>query len=160
MTTPELRHGESAAGAGTAPTRKPVIEGLFAETAEGPRLLGSRCATCKTAYFPRTAACHDPRCSKSQVEDAAFGPRGTLWSFAIQHYPPPPPVRWDEPYVPYAIGVVDMPEGLRVLARLATTSLEQIRVGMPVELVLERLCTEKDGSEVTTWKFRPTAASK
>ena len=30
------------------------MDGLFAETAQGPRLLGSRCETCETAYFPRT----------------------------------------------------------------------------------------------------------
>ena len=68
-----------------------VTEGLFAETAEGPRLLGSRCETCRTPYFPRSAMCHNPDCAESRMADAAFGPDGTLWSCAIQDYPPPSP---------------------------------------------------------------------
>jgi uncharacterized OB-fold protein len=89
------------------------------------------------------------------MEDASFGPRGTLWSCAIQNYPPPPPARYEEPYTPYALGMVDMLEGLRVVARISTDDPEGVRVGAEVELVLERLCLDEDGNEVITWKFRP-----
>lgn len=87
--------------------------------------------------------------------DAAFGPRGTLWSCAIQDYPPPAPIRYDEPYVPYAMGVVDLAEGLRVLGRLGTDDPKSMQVGMDVELILDTLCHDKEGNEVITWKFRP-----
>jgi uncharacterized OB-fold protein len=133
----------------------PAAEGLFTETAEGPRLLGSRCATCGTPYFPRSAVCHNPACRGSKMEEASFGPRGTLWSCAIQNYPPPAPARYEEPYTPYALGMVDMPEGLRVVGRISTDDPEGVRVGAEVALVLERLCLDEDGNEVITWKFRP-----
>jgi uncharacterized OB-fold protein len=133
----------------------PAAEGLFTETADGPRLLGSKCASCGTPYFPKSAVCHNPECRESRMEDASFGPRGTLWSCAIQNYPPPPPARYEEPYKPYALGMVDMPEGLRVVARISTDDPKGVRVGAEVELVLERLCLDEDGSEVITWKFRP-----
>ncbi len=135
----------------------PVVQGLFAETPHGPRLLGSRCATCGTPYFPKTPVCHNPACNASRVQDATFGPCGTLWSFAVQYYAPPAPVKYDDPFAPFAIGVVDLPEGLRVLGRLSVDDLKTIKIGMPVELVIERLCGGADGSEVTTWKFRPAA---
>jgi uncharacterized OB-fold protein len=133
----------------------PVAEGLFTETAKGPRLLGSKCATCGTPYFPRSAVCHNPECGQSKIEDASFGPRGVLWSCAIQNYPPPLPARYEEPYTPYALGMVDMPEGLRVLGRISTDDPEGVQVGAEVELVLERLYRDEEGSEVITWKFRP-----
>jgi len=133
----------------------PVAEGLFTETADGPRLLGSKCASCGTPYFPRSAVCHNPECSESKMEDASFGPRGTLWSVAIQNYPPPLPARYEEPYTPYALGMVDMPEGLRVLGRISTDDPEGVQVDSQVELVLERLYLDEDGNEVITWKFRP-----
>jgi uncharacterized OB-fold protein len=137
-------------------TRKyPVAEGLFTETADGPRLLGSRCASCATPYFPRSALCHNPECRESKMEEASFGPRGTLWSCAIQNYPPPAPARYEEPYTPYAMGMVDMPEGLRVMGRISTDDPESVRVGAEVELVLERLYLDENGDEVITWKFRP-----
>lgn len=76
----------------------------------------------------------------------------------MQYYAPPTPVKYDEPFVPFAIGVVDLPEGLRVLGRLHVDDLKQIKIGMPVELVIERLCGSADGGEITTWKFRPVGA--
>ncbi len=135
--------------------RVPVIQGLFADTAHGPRLRGSKCAACGAPYFPKSPVCHNPDCTGSRIEDADFGPRGTLWSFAVQYYAPPPPVKYDEPFVPFAIGVVDLPEGLRVLGRISIDDLKKVKIGMDVELVLDRLCGDADGNEVITWKFRP-----
>jgi uncharacterized OB-fold protein len=139
----------------TTTNRVPIAEGLFTEAAEGPRLLGSRCASCETPYFPRSAVCHNPEGRESKMEEASFGPRGTLWSCAIQNYPPPAPARYEEPYTPYALGMVDMPEGLRVLGRISTDDPEGVEVGTEVELVLERLYLDENGNEVITWKFRP-----
>ena len=133
----------------------PAAENLFAETAEGPRLLGSKCSSCATPYFPRSPVCHNPDCTDSKVEDATFGPRGKLWSCAIQNYPPPPPARYNEPYSPYAIGLVDLPEGLRVLGRISTDHPEALQLGTDVELVLEELYRDENGTEVITWKFKP-----
>jgi uncharacterized OB-fold protein len=139
--------------------RIPAVEGLFGETPQGPRLFGSRCRTCGTPYFPRSAVCHNPGCERSAVEDAQFGPHGTLWSYAIQNYPPPAPARYDEPYVPYAIGVVDLAEGLRVVGRIASGDPASLEVGSAVELVLEPLAREAGGDELVSWKFKPVRAS-
>ena len=138
----------------SATKRIPVAEGLFAETADGPRLLGSKCATCKTPYFPKSPVCHNPDCRETKMEDSTFGPRGTLWSYSIQYYPPPPPAKYDEPYTPYALGLIDLPEGLRVLARISTDDPEGLKVGAEVELLLERLSGDGDGNEIITWMFR------
>ncbi|MDP3769129.1 MAG: OB-fold domain-containing protein [Dehalococcoidia bacterium] len=139
----------------TTAKRVAVAEGLFAETPEGPRLLGSKCAACSTPYFPKSSACRNPDCRSTDMEDAQFGPRGTLWSYSIQYYPPPPPAKFDEPYTPYALGLIDLPEGLRVLARIATDTPEEVSVGSDVELVLEKLYSAPDGNDIMTWMFRP-----
>lgn len=139
----------------TTAKRIPVAEGLFTETADGPRLLGSRCAGCGTPYFPKSAVCRNPECRGGAMADASFGPRGTLWSCAVQDYPPPAPVRYDQPYKPYAMGVVDLADGLRVLGRMAVDDPSRLEVGMQVELVLDVLCHDEQGGEVITWKFRP-----
>jgi uncharacterized OB-fold protein len=126
--------------------RIPVIQGLFADTPQGP---------CGAPYFPKSPVCHNPDCTEQRIEDTSFGPRGKLWSFAVQYYAPPAPVKYDEPFVPFAIGVVDLPEGLRVLGRISVDDLKKVKIGMDVELVLDRLCGDADGNEVITWKFRP-----
>lgn len=139
----------------TTTKRVPVAEGLFAETKEGPRLLGSKCPACGTPYFPKSPVCHNPDCREKGLEDATFGPQGKLWSYSIQYYPPPPPAKFDEPFAPYALGLVDLPEGLRVLARISTADPEGLQVGIDVELVLEKLYRDGSGNDVITWKFRP-----
>ena len=72
----------------------------------------------------------------------------------MQYYPPPPPAKYDEPYEPYAIGLIDLPEGLRVLAQISTDDPESVIVGAEVKLVIERLHTNAEGNEITTFKFR------
>ena len=134
--------------------RIPVASGLFVEAPEGPRLVGSRCRTCKTPYFPKSAVCHNPDCKASHIEEALFGPSGTLWSVAVQDYPPPPPAKFDKPYQPYAMGVVDLDDGLRVLGRMTSSDPRSVQVGARVELVIDALCHDDDGNEIVSWKFK------
>ena len=144
----------------TTTRRIPVVEGAFAETADGPRLLGSRCLACRTSYFPKAPVCRNPACAEKQVEEVPLSPRGTLWSYTIQCYKPPPPARLDDPFVPYGLGLVDLPEGIRILGMISTDRPEELRVGQEVELVLETLYHNDEGDEVITWKFRPLARSE
>jgi len=137
-----------------------VVEGLFEETGEGPRLLGSRCSGCGTPYFPRSSLCHNPACQGGEMRDARFGPHGQLWSYAVQNYPPPAPARFDEPYTPYALGVVDLEDGLRVIGRLRGGEALELRAGSPVELVLAPLCSDAQGRELISWQFEPRAAKR
>lgn len=130
-----------------------AVEGLFSEDAGVARLLGSQCTECATPYFPRSERCHHPECGGTKVADAAFGPFGRLWSYSVQNYPPPPPAKYDEPYVPYALGVVDLDEGLRVVGRMIDDAAS-LSVGAEVELVLAPLCNEADGTVLISWMFR------
>lgn len=70
--------------------RNPVIEGLFTLDPEEPRLIGSKCTSCGTYFFPETVSCSNPVCKEKKVEQAFLSRRGKLWSYTIQYYPPPP----------------------------------------------------------------------
>jgi len=131
-------------------------EGLFAETPAGPRLLGSRCDGCKSAYFPRSEHCHNPDCTQADMHEAEFGPRGRLWSVTTQGYQPPAPVVTPEPYTPYAVGFIDLHDHpLRVLGRLQTDSPADVEVGCEVELILAPLGQDAEGRDVVSWQFKP-----
>ena len=132
----------------------PVIEGLFTLDPEEPKLIGSRCTSCGTYYFPKTISCSNPDCNEKKVEEALLSRRGKLWSFTIQHYLPPPPFKAQEPFVPFGIGVVELPEGIRVAGTLTESDPEKLKIGMELELLLEK-AYEEDEKEVVTWKFRP-----
>jgi uncharacterized OB-fold protein len=61
--------------------------------------------------------------------------------------PPSPPFSED---VPYVVAIIDLDEGPRMMSNVIDTAPEEVRVGMPVEVVFEDI-TE----EITLPKFRP-----
>jgi hypothetical protein len=133
----------------------PIAEGLFIDTVEGPKLIASLCS-CGTCYFPKATRCSNPDCKDRKPVEHLLGPNGVLWSYSVQHYPPPPPAKFEQPFVPYAIGLVEFPEGLRVLGRMSTNDISALRIGDPVRVALETLYRDENGNEFITWKFRPS----
>jgi uncharacterized OB-fold protein len=125
-----------------------VHEGLFRTEADGEvRLTGGRCSECGRHQFPRSAIC--PYCGADAVEEVALSPTGTLWAWTAVTAPPPG-YRGD---VPYGFGVVELPEGLRVLTRLTESDPARLSFGQDVSLRLVPLHTDDEGNPVVTWAF-------
>ena len=59
--------------------------------------------------------------------------------------------------LPYGFGVVELPEGLRVVTRLTESNLDRLRDGLAMRLVVEPLFTEDDGTAVLSYAFAPAA---
>jgi len=126
----------------------PVQAGLFTDS-DPPRLLGGRCTSCGHHNFPRHEIC--PYCASDATEASDLSPVGRLWAWtAVTH--PPPGYRGE---VPYGFGVVELPEGLRVVTRLTEADPARWRFGQPVHLVLEPLHTDEDGRSVVIYSFAP-----
>jgi hypothetical protein len=86
------------------------------------------------------------------MQDCDFGGKGVLWSYSVADFPPPPPHKYDEPFHPYAMGVVDLECGLRLIGQMVDPA-EAVKVGATVELVIDTLYHE-DGKAYTSWKFK------
>jgi uncharacterized OB-fold protein len=124
---------------------KPVRDGLF--TVDPPALLGSRCPACSRHSFPRSSSC--PHCGVPDPEPVALSDTGTLWGWTEVTAPPP----GYHGEVPYGFGVVELPEGLRVITRLAAP-VEGYTFGQPMQLRLVEL-PAADGDPALTWEFAP-----
>lgn len=134
-----------------------MAEGLFVQDDVGVALVGSHCTGCGAHSFPSALSCRDPRCDVKQAAPALLGRTGTLYSWTVQHYRPPALFRMD-PWQPYALGLVEVPEGLRVLGLLTGLPLDEVEIGMPLALVTMPLCTDADGSEVLTYAYAPVTS--
>jgi len=133
-----------------------VADGIFEIRDGKPVLLGTRCTNCDNHMFPRQTGC--PRCLFNEQEDVELATSGTLWTWTVQAFPPkaPPylgPVGDD--FTPYGVGYVELPGQLRVEGRLTIADPEQLKIGMPMELVLEPLSLDEDGNQVVTYAFAP-----
>jgi len=134
----------------------PAIEGWFTR-GPSPVLLASRCTECRTVFFPPAEGfCKNPACSGESFEEQPLSRRGRVWSYTDAQYQPPPPyIPASDPYVPFALAAVELPEGLVVLGQLADgVTVDDVTVGSEVELVVEPLYTDDSGVR-TIWRWQP-----
>ncbi|MEO8606050.1 MAG: OB-fold domain-containing protein [bacterium] len=131
----------------------PVHEGLFT-TEDGGRLLGARCAACGRWQFPAAPDC--PYCSADVCETGPLSPTGTLCLFTGVLNRPPGYLG----DVPFGFGVVELPEGLRIISRLTEADPGKLRFGMPVRLAIVPLHLDEDGQPVMSYAFAPDEAPR
>lgn len=140
----------------TSSKRVAAIEGWYT-LEDPPHLIGSRCRSCGTYFFPRQGTyCRNPACEGTSFEDVKLSRNGRIWSYTNACYQPPPPFVSAEPFVPFAIAAVELEtERMIVLGQVvAGVAVADLRIGMPVELVLEPLYTQ-GGEEKVVWKWKP-----
>jgi uncharacterized OB-fold protein len=126
-----------------------VRAGLFSEDGA---LLGSRCANCGSTLFPRVDAC--TYCATEDPAPVELSRRGTLWSWTAVTARPP----GYEGEVPFGIGIVELPEGVRVITRLTESDPSTLDAGQAMECRVVRLHTDPEGRDVVTYAFAPAAA--
>lgn len=72
--------------------------------------------------------------------------RGTVYSYVVMHYPEVPPYEYPNP-----IGLIELEEGVRVVAQLVGVQPNQMQIGMPVQVEFNTF------GELTLPQFRPVA---
>jgi uncharacterized OB-fold protein len=140
-------------------TRVPAVEGWFTMDEAAPRLLASRGTKTGSYFFPKNLAfSRNPAAPTEELEEVTLSPRGRVWSWTTNHYQPPPPYVSPDPFVPYTVVAVELPEEqMVVLGRLAPGSdPAALAVGTEVELALGTLY-EDDEHEYVVWEWKVVA---
>lgn len=131
----------------------PFREGLFYFSPSGeepPYLIGSRCENCGRTFFPKRAICC--QCFRDDtMKEAVLSNRGKLYNYCLSQIAPP----GFKP--PYALGYVDLPEGIRLFSLLSldSPSEKSLELGMDVELVIDKMKEDEKGNDLLCYKFRP-----
>jgi uncharacterized OB-fold protein len=134
----------------------PIAQGLFTWPSNDPRLLGSRCVSCGVVTFPAQSGC--PSCCGENTETIELERRGTLWTWTVQGFLPNRPP-YDGPetpddFKPFGVGYVELPGQVRVETRIKTQDVNKLRIGMDMELVVEKF-VERDGKDIVAYFFQP-----
>ena len=144
--------------AGLAPDEIPIREGCFVfsnRQGGGPHLIGSRCRQCGDVVFPKRKLC--TICDSDELMEEVFiGEKGKLYTYTIVR------TGLANFETPYVLGLVELPESgnLRVLAQIEDCEPEEVRIGMPLELVIGKIKTDKaTGKTVIGHKYRPARGS-
>lgn len=117
------------------------------EMGQVPHLIGNRCAICGQLYFPMKNICS--KCLDDQLEEVYFGRHGRLYSYSIIHVPSP------GFKAPYAVGYVDLDEGLRLFSLITNWQEMDLRNGRIVELVLTKIGEDSVGNDVIGFAYEP-----
>jgi len=131
------------------PKLRPLIK-----TSESPseksHLIGNRCNMCGEYFFPKRVIC--PNCLKEEpLEEVLLSNKGKLYTYSVVKAAP---LGFQSPYV---MGYVDLPEGLRILSPIAEYENETLRIGMDMEVIVDKIREDDTGNPVYGYKFRPAS---
>ena len=121
-----------------------VSEGFW-QAARRHELRLQKCLECGRFRYPPSPACSG--CLSARAEWAKVSGRGTVYTFTIFRRAFGP--EWTSD-IPYNTALVELEEGPKMISNVVGCSLEEIEIGMPVEVVFEDV-TE----EVSLPKFKP-----
>ncbi len=119
-------------------------DALAADANGRPVLIGGVCRSCGCRMFPFAPVC--PVCMSEDLAHEPMPREGTLYSFTIVHVGPK---AWEKPY---ALGYVDLTNGVRVFSHLGGAAVE---IGQTVELATAEIGRSAEGAPITTFVFQP-----
>jgi uncharacterized OB-fold protein len=109
----------------------------FWEGVQRHQLLIQRCTDCGTLRHPWLPGCN--ACGGLDWDTAEASGEGTVYSYVVMHHPPFP--AFDPPY---AVGLIELAEGVRIVSNVVGVPYDKVRIGLPVRLEFQRY-DDEDG---------------
>ena len=134
----------------------PIQDGLFTppDHPDGPGLYAGACPECHSLHFPASTSC--PYCGSGNCGTQIVGKTGTLYLATVVTAPPP----GFSGEVPYGFGLVDLPEGLRVVSVIAETDPARLNTGLALRLGWRTLPDATGSGQVVCWQYEPMDAAR
>jgi uncharacterized OB-fold protein len=120
---------------------------LFWDGVAAGKLLIQRCTGCGTLRHPPGPVCS--ACHSFAWDAVESSGKGRIHSFVVMHYPEVPPFDYPNP-----VGLIELDEGVRLIAGLVGIQRGQIEIGQRVQVEFQSF----DDGELTLPMFRPVLA--
>jgi len=99
-------------------------------------LKGGKCKDCGYTMYPTRKVC--PKCHSENVEIIDLPREGTILTYTIVYSAP----EGFGDFAPYAVAIVEMTNGARLMLQIVDTDFNEIKIGKKVEVVFRRLFVE------------------
>lgn len=110
------------------------------------RLLIQRCTACATLRFPWLPGC--AHCGHPDWDTVEASGEGTVYSYVVMHHPPFPAFtevdQAPDAAGPYAVVLVQLAEGVRMISNVVGTPYDKVRIGMPLRLAFRSYDSHDD----------------
>jgi uncharacterized protein len=120
------------------PVIRPVISrdtAFFWEGTARGELRIQQCGGCGELRHPPGPMC--PHCNETKPRHIVASGLGEVYSYVVHHHPPVPGHT-----LPFVVALVELEEGVRLLAELVDVPPEDVRVGLPVRIDFTRIDDE------------------
>jgi len=101
------------------------------------RFEASKCKKCGKVLFPPRLIC--PACHNREFEPTHINDHGKVETFTVIRVAP----SGFTDQVPYAVAIVDVGQGVRILCQVADVEPEELKIGMTVRLEFRKV--QSDG---------------
>ena len=129
----------------------PSATALWRETDKNLRLYGARCNQCGYLQYPSQRVCVDCQAQDDASPVRLSDQRGTVFTYSLDYLA----ATTDKPLV---ISVVDFDCGGRMLCMMTDRELDEVQIGMPVEMSFRKLRVV-NGIHNYYWKAVPQRTS-
>lgn len=120
------------------------------ETPQRYRMEAGKCKECGSIQFPPRLVC--PECGAQEFETVRLSGKGKLLTFTIIRVAP----EGFGDLAPYAVGIVELEEGIRVMGQVVDCDPEALKIGDKLVSQFRRINEEgKTGMILYGYKFVP-----
>ncbi|MFY0478443.1 Zn-ribbon domain-containing OB-fold protein [Achromobacter marplatensis] len=106
----------------------------FWEAAQNHQLTAQFCLACRQAQFYPRPFC--VKCGSEKIEWKALSGKGRIYTYTINQRAPN---AFMKTRLPYAVAIVDLDEGVRMMGNIVDSDLADIQIGKQVHVVFEAL---------------------
>lgn len=118
---------------------------------EKGHIIGSRCKSCGTYFYPTREVC--AKCYAEEMEEVALSSRGKIWSYTVARQAYPGTLLTP----PFIAAYVELPEKVWVQSLITDVELDAVKIGTDVELYFFK-AAEDEEKELIAFAFRPVSA--
>jgi uncharacterized OB-fold protein len=125
-----------------------TIEQFYKHVSQG-KLVGGKCRKCGKVHLPPRPLCDN--CFSKDFEWVQLPKTGKLLTYTVIHVAPPQ----FQGMTPYAVGIVQLENGLKIPGMIRNVKLEQVKVGMPLTIEFEKPTATQQWPQWPKYHFKP-----
>ncbi|MBS7639618.1 MAG: Zn-ribbon domain-containing OB-fold protein [Candidatus Bathyarchaeia archaeon] len=126
-----------------------TIEQFYRFVGEG-KLMGAKCGRCGGIFVPPRPLC--PKCQSRDLGWVQLKNRGKLLTYTVIHVAP----EEFQQMTPYALGIIELEDGVRLPGIIRGVKHEDLRVGMTLEVDFDTANIPSKWPQWPRYFFRPT----
>jgi uncharacterized OB-fold protein len=114
----------------------PTPSRYWREIPQRYRLEAGKCKNCGFIAFPPRQIC--PRCQSRVFETIILADAGKIVTYTVIRVPPQP----FSDQAPYAVGIVDLDDGVRLTGQIVDCPFEDLKIGQRVRIEFRKVYEE------------------